>query len=131
MEHTSSNRTEQKGTKVTIKEFAREVADWLVERQRPDGTLSGVSFQDNRAVRGLLGAYEITGDARYRDAALAWGAELLARGATDLGRGATRVGSGMIRVGRRSGSGKPRGTRAAPRTTPCGCAPSRDPIARR
>ncbi len=36
MEHISNNRIEQKGTKVTIREFAREVTEWLVEQADDD-----------------------------------------------------------------------------------------------
>lgn len=72
------------------------LADWLVANQKPDGTFSGISFEDNRAARGLLGAFEITGDAKYRDAAIRWGREMLRLQRED---GGYRMGYGITKKG--------------------------------
>ncbi len=50
----------------------RKLADWFVAHQREDGKFSGITFVDNRGARGLLAAYEIFHDKRYRSAALRW-----------------------------------------------------------
>lgn len=73
-----------------------DLANWLLTNQAEDGTYSGVSFQDNRAARGLLGAYEITGDVRYRDSAIRWGEEMVRLQRDD---GGYRMGYGITDKG--------------------------------
>ena len=72
------------------------VCNWLVANQAEDGTFSGVSFQDNRAARGLLGAYEITGEEQYREAAVRWGEQMIERQRED---GGYRMGYGITSKG--------------------------------
>jgi hypothetical protein len=72
------------------------VCHWLVANQAEDGTFSGVSFQDNRAARGLLGAYEITGEQQYREAAVRWGEHMIERQRED---GGYRMGYGITGKG--------------------------------
>lgn len=73
-----------------------ELCDWFVRMQAEDGGISGVGFQDQRAVRGLLGMYELTGDRRYRQAALRWGEHELAIQRED---GGYRMGYGVMANG--------------------------------
>lgn len=73
-----------------------ELCDWFVARELPEGGFSGVGFQDQRAARGLLGMYELTGDARYREAALRWGEHELAIQRED---GGYRMGYGITSRG--------------------------------
>ena len=73
-----------------------DVVNWLLENQKEDGTYSGVSFQDNRAARGLLGACDITGDERYRDSAIRWGEEMIRLQRED---GGYRMGYGITAKG--------------------------------
>lgn len=73
-----------------------ELCDWFVSRQLPEGGFSGVGFQDQRAARGLLGMYELTGDERYREAALRWGEHELAIQRED---GGYRMGYGVTSRG--------------------------------
>ncbi|MFP3905274.1 MAG: hypothetical protein ACLFWB_13600, partial [Armatimonadota bacterium] len=68
------------------------LCDWFVETQASDGTFSGTSFQYNRAARGLLGAYEVTGNEEYRDAAIRWGMHMIERQRED---GGYRMGYGI------------------------------------
>ncbi|MGD9497481.1 MAG: hypothetical protein AB7Y46_14365, partial [Armatimonadota bacterium] len=51
----------------------RALCEYFVAMQAEDGGISGIGFTDQRAVRGLLAMYELTGDERYRQAAIAWG----------------------------------------------------------
>ncbi len=69
-----------------------ELCDWFVAMQAADGGISGIGFVDQRAVRGLLGMYELTGDERYRRAAIAWGEHELAIQRED---GGYRMGYGI------------------------------------
>ncbi len=68
------------------------LVDWLVEHQNPDGTYSGTSFEDNRAARGILGAFELTGDDKYRASAIRWGEEMIRLQRED---GGYRMGYGI------------------------------------
>lgn len=68
------------------------LVDWLVEHQNSDGTYSGVSFEDNRAARGILGAFELTGDEKYRASAIRWGEEMMRLQRED---GGYRMGYGI------------------------------------
>jgi len=81
---------------VSATECLLQVVQWLVRNQSPDGTFSGISFEDNRAARGLLGAYEITGDKQYKDAAIRWGEEMMRLQRED---GGYRMGYGIGRKG--------------------------------
>jgi len=82
--------------RVDAKRTFFELVDRLLERQREDGTFSGISFEDNRAVRGLLGAYEMTDEEKYRDSAVRWGEEMIRLQRED---GGYRMGYGIGRKG--------------------------------
>ncbi len=73
-----------------------ELCDWFVEMQAEDGGISGIGFMDQRAIRGLLGMYELTGEERYRQAAIAWGEHELAIQRED---GGYRMGYGITSHG--------------------------------
>ncbi|HJN16732.1 MAG TPA: hypothetical protein QGH10_14605 [Armatimonadota bacterium] len=73
-----------------------DLCDWLVEKQKDDGSFSGIAFQDNRAVRGLLGAYEIAGERAYVQSAIRWGEETIRLQRED---GGYRMGYGMSSKG--------------------------------
>jgi len=88
--------TDRSEVVVDPKDTLLRLVDWLVANQKPDGTFSGISFEDNRAARGLLGAFEITGDTRYRDAAIRWGQEMLRLQRED---GGYRMGYGITKKG--------------------------------
>lgn len=73
-----------------------ELIEWLVERQTPEGLYQGIGFEDNRAARGVLGAYEITGDERFRESAIRWGEETIRQQRED---GGYRMGYGITSRG--------------------------------
>ncbi|MCK5803515.1 MAG: alpha/beta hydrolase, partial [Lentisphaeria bacterium] len=70
----------------------RDIGDFLVEAGADDAKFHGYSFVDSRGARGLLGAYDILGDGKYRDAALAWGKAMLDEQRED---GGYRMGYGI------------------------------------
>ncbi len=49
------------------------LCNFFVERQTEEGTFHGFGFTDERAARGLLAMYDMTGEEKYRDAAIRWG----------------------------------------------------------
>lgn len=63
------------------------VCDRFIERQRErgDGRIHGYGYIDNRAARGLLAAYDLTGKREYRDGAVAWGRATIAEQRADGG----------------------------------------------
>ncbi len=70
----------------------RALCDFFVERQAEDGTFSNYGYVDERAARGLLALYEMTGDRRYLDAAIRWGDHEIAIQRED---GGYRMGYGV------------------------------------
>lgn len=72
------------------------LCDWFVARQAEDGGISGIGFMDQRAVRGLLAMYELTGEERYVQSALRWGEHELAIQRED---GGYRMGYGVTSRG--------------------------------
>ncbi len=69
----------------------KQLCDWLCERQK-DGRFSGISFQDQRAVRGLLAGYKIFGEKKYLEASIEWGEVMMAEQRDD---GGYRMGYGV------------------------------------
>jgi hypothetical protein len=78
------------------KQALRDVGDFLVQAGLDDRKYHGFAFIDNRAARGLLGAFEILGDERYRQSALAWGQAMLDEQRED---GGYRMGYGITSRG--------------------------------
>jgi hypothetical protein len=78
---------DQMSTTLDIRATLLAVCDHLVTRQkeRGDGKFSGTAFVDNRGARGLLAAYDLTGDRRYLEAAIAWGEAIIAEQRKDGG----------------------------------------------
>jgi hypothetical protein len=74
----------------------RRLCDFFVEAQRVDGAISGSGYIDQRAARGLLAMYEMTGDHKYRDAAIRWGEKELREQRED---GGYRMGYGISDAG--------------------------------
>ena len=93
---TAEGHADATAVTVDLESTFLRVVDWLVATQAPDGTFSGISFEDNRAARGLLGAYEITGRAAYREAAIRWGREMIRLQRED---GGYRMGYGITSRG--------------------------------
>ena len=77
---------------LSLRQALAGIGDFLVAEGSDDGKYSGTSFVDNRGARGLLGAYEITGDARYLRSALGWGRAMLDEQRED---GGYRMGYGI------------------------------------
>lgn len=70
----------------------RDVGEFFCKAGRDDGQFGGISFVDNRGARGLLGAYEILGEDRYRQAAVNWGLTMIEAQRED---GGYRMGYGI------------------------------------
>jgi len=85
--------TDQHAVSLNVQETMEKLCERFlaVQRQRGDGAVSGVAYADNRAVRGLLGAYEITEKRAYLEAAKEWGRMIVARQRED---GGYRMGYG-------------------------------------
>ncbi|NLX95952.1 MAG: hypothetical protein GXY83_07235 [Rhodopirellula sp.] len=83
----ADGRCDGLSTSVDVRGTLVAVCDRFVrtEAERADGKFSGVGFVDNRGARGLLAAYDITGDKRYLDAAIRWGEALIAEQRPDGG----------------------------------------------
>ena len=78
---------DQMSTTLDIRATLLAVCDRFATRQkeRGDGKFSGTGFGDNRGARGLLAAYDLTGDRRYLEAAIAWGEAIIAEQRKDGG----------------------------------------------
>ncbi|MEA3401403.1 MAG: hypothetical protein U9R79_09215 [Armatimonadota bacterium] len=74
----------------------QRLCDFFVEAQSDDGTFAGSGYVDERAARGLLAMYELTGDERYRQAAIRWGDHEIAQQRED---GGYRMGYGIKDTG--------------------------------
>lgn len=74
----------------------RDVGDFFVEQGQGNGQFGGTSFVDNRGARGLLGAYEILGHGKYRQAAIDWGMTMIEAQRED---GGYRMGYGITSKG--------------------------------
>lgn len=74
----------------------RDMAEFLVKEGADDRQFSGVSFVDQRAARGLLGAYEVLGDERCLQAAVNWGQTMIEQQRPD---GGYRMGYGITPKG--------------------------------
>ncbi len=81
---------------VDARRALRDVCDRFVTQGRENGKFSGVAFIDHRGARALLAAYEIFGERRYLDAALAWGRAMVAEQRRD---GGYRMGYGITSRG--------------------------------
>ena len=80
-------RIDQLQTTLDVRTTFLAVCDRFVrtQKQRGDGKISGVGFVDNRGIRGLLAAYDLTGKKDYLDAAIAWGRATVAEQRADGG----------------------------------------------
>jgi len=78
---------DQMSTSLDVRATLLAVCERFVARQkeRRDGKFSGTAFVDNRGVRGLLAAYDLTGDRRYLEAAITWGRAIIAEQREDGG----------------------------------------------
>lgn len=74
----------------------RDISDFFVDSARETRQFSKISFVDNRAARGLLGAFEVFAEEAYRDAALAWGETMIEQQRPD---GGYRMGYGITKRG--------------------------------
>lgn len=81
---------------VDLAQTLRMLADEFCQRQRENGTYSGVAFNDARAARTLLGMHAISGERRYLTSARRWGEEVLRLQRED---GGYRMGYGITSVG--------------------------------
>lgn len=81
---------------VDLAQTLRMLADEFCQRQRENGTYSGVAFNDARAARTLLAMHALTGDRRYLASARRWGEEVLRQQRED---GGYRMGYGITSVG--------------------------------
>jgi len=72
---------------VDVRGVLRAICERLVDQQqrRGDGKFSGIGYVDNRGTRALLAAYDLFGDRRYLDAAIAWGQAIIAEQREDGG----------------------------------------------
>ncbi len=82
--------------RVDVRATLRALCDRLVREGAAGGKFSGTSFIDHRGARALLGAYEVFGDRRYLDTAMAWGRAMLAEQRPD---GGYRMGYGITSRG--------------------------------
>lgn len=76
---------------IKAQETFKRLCEWLCEQQK-EGKFSGISFQDEKAARGLLAGYEIFGDKKYLEAAMAWGEAMINEQRQD---GCYRMGYGI------------------------------------
>jgi len=74
----------------------RDMGEFFVQQGADDSEFSGISFVDNRGARGLLGAYELTGNERYRRSAVDWGLAMIRKQRED---GGYRMGYGITPKG--------------------------------
>lgn len=88
--------TDHKTISMDARAALLELCEHLLAIRTPDGLFGGFYFEENRGVRGLLGAYEITGDERYRQAATRWGEEMIRQQRED---GGYRMGYGITSRG--------------------------------
>jgi hypothetical protein len=77
---------------VNAMDVLSHLCDFFVQAQRDDGAISGYGYVDQRAARGLLAMYEISGQEAYRDAAIRWGDKELREQRED---GGYRMGYGI------------------------------------
>ncbi len=72
------------------------LCDFFVAAQQEDGSISGAGCVDQRAARGLLAMFEMTGNEAYRDAAIRWGDMEIREQRED---GGYRMGYGITEAG--------------------------------
>jgi hypothetical protein len=74
-------------TSVDVRGTFLKVCDRFVttQKQRGDSKVSGIGFVDNRGVRGLLAAHDLTGNRAYLGAAIAWARAMMAEQRPDGG----------------------------------------------
>lgn len=78
---------DQMSTSLDVRATLLAVCERFVaeQKERGDGKFSGTAFVDNRGARGLLAAYDLTGDRRYLEAAIVWGKAIIAEQREDGG----------------------------------------------
>jgi len=83
---------------VDVKAVLREMCDFFTmeQKKRGDGKFSGITYQDSRTARTLLAAYDMFGEKKYLDSAVAWGGAVIAEQRDD---GGYRMGYGVYDVG--------------------------------
>ena len=72
------------------------LCDFFLAAQQEDGVISGAGCVDQRAARGLLAMYEMSGEEKFRDAAIRWGDMELREQRED---GGYRMGYGITEAG--------------------------------